>query len=114
VVRRERDGACVAEHEDARPGLHDGVVRARAAGVHRTGGRGRVPERGQRGAQSVVLRSGTEVPRPFLNVLFIDACVLQDVQCALGDDGAVPAPGHEARLEGARHPTGGREHGTFP
>ncbi|KAH8983123.1 hypothetical protein EDB86DRAFT_258258 [Lactarius hatsudake] len=46
---------------------------------------------GQRCVQSVVLRS--------------------DVQRALGDDGAVPAPGYATRLEGSRHPAVGREHG---
>ena len=36
-----------------------------------------------------------------------------DLQRALGDDGTVSQTGLDARLESARHTTGGREHGTF-
>ena len=62
VVRRERDGARSAEYEDARPELLDGVLRARAARIHRARGRGRLPNRRQRLAQIMVLRSGSYPP----------------------------------------------------
>jgi len=47
VVRRERDCARLANHEDPRSELLDGDIRARVARVHRARGRGCLPERGQ-------------------------------------------------------------------